>query len=157
MASKDDDHPDRPDDHPDDTAASRRIAYNGDELRRARQLARLSQTELGRRVGVDGRRVRAWEAKGITHGAHTLAAVEQVLGLGEAAPKPFDVTSRSTLELVTQLHVIAAELAARHLRDTGQQEDDPAVKMPERPYRVPRVVDLPRAGNGEGKEGTNDE
>lgn len=116
------------------------IAYSGAEIKAARQRARLSQAALGARVGVDGRRVRSWETQGITYGAHTLAAVEDVLGLG-GRPRRGAFDDKTSLELIAQMHAIAAELAARELRDGHQH--GPPIRLPETDLHIPRVVDLP--------------
>lgn len=129
------------------------IAYTGAELKAARQRAHLSQTALGRKVGGSQRGVTRWESEGIRRSSHHLAAVEQVLGLGDAPPDPNDLTRRSTLDLIALLHAIAGELAARHLREVeksaGGQPDVP--ELPGEPFRIPRAID-PHNGVGHGEQ-----
>lgn len=84
------------------------MAYDGREIRQARQRARLTQRQLAERIGGSERAVTRWERDGVPDGAHNLAALEEVLQLGPAA------------------HPAAAEppLAAEEIKAALKQADD---------------------------------
>lgn len=131
MASTHDDH-------------GRKLAYTGAEIKAARQRARLKQAAFAEAVGARPRTVGRWEAEGITVDSHVLGAVERVLHLGayadpEPAP-PASLTDKSDMELVADLHAIAAELTTRLAR-TDPDSDRPT--LPKENLRFPRTVDQP--------------
>ncbi len=95
---------------------------NGSEIRQARERARLTQGELGEKVGVSGRTVGNWE-RGASIPRNRAARLVEVLNLDEQAEpaNPLQVVSDATL-----LAEIARRFEEGRTREKAGEEHEPS-------------------------------
>lgn len=100
------------------------MAYDGSQIKQARQRARLTQKQLAEMIDGSERAVSRWEKEGVPDGAHHLGALERVLKLGpaaelraEPAQTPADRTDPRALSdgtLFALLNQLTAEVQRRY-------------------------------------------
>lgn len=95
---------------------------NGSEIRQARERARLTQGELGEKVGVSGRTVGNWE-RGASIPRNRAARLVEVLNLDDRAEpaNPLQVVSDATL-----LAEIARRFEEGRTRERAGEEHEPS-------------------------------
>ena len=95
---------------------------NGSEIRQARERARLTQGELGEKVGVSGRTVGNWE-RGASIPRNRAARLVEVLNLDDQAEpaNPLQVVSDATL-----LAEIARRFEEGRTREKAGEEHEPS-------------------------------
>jgi DNA-binding XRE family transcriptional regulator len=126
--------------------SSEGVTMTGDEIRTARQKARLTQAQLGKLVGVTGRTVGNWE-RGDTMPQSTMALIQEVLSehMKESEPEGIQLQTASDAELL-------AEIARRFSRGnrTRNDESTPGTPPPLSPAPEPhaQVQDEPQKTPG---------
>lgn len=105
----------------------------GDEIRRARERAGLTQEQLGRLVGVSLRTIGNWERGATPISARQQARLQSALGLDAESDKGVPLSEVSDVELLAE---IARRFARAHQTTTSASRPV-AEPTPLRPHDIP--------------------
>lgn len=124
----------------------------GDEIRRARERAGLTQEQLGRIVGVSLRTIGNWERGATPISARQQARLQSALGLDAESEKGVPLSEVSDVELLAE---IARRFARAHQTTSTGPVAEPTPLRPHRDDLDARVDDLIASPHA-AREGTPD-